>query len=103
MGLSRYKGCEILTFSTGLELSKSQADSLLWQLATDWEGEYEASAKLVALAAVVYVEETGWKVGKRPCYTWIFSTLSAVLFHCGVGRGRKCSPAGWASRSTGSG
>ena len=27
-------------------------------------------------------------MGKRSCYTWIFSTLSTVLFKCGVGRGK---------------
>ena len=36
----------------------------------------------------MYIDETGWKVGKRSCYTWIFSTLSTVLFKCGVGRGK---------------
>jgi transposase len=39
-------------------------------------------------AAVLYIDETGWKVGKRSCYTWIFSTLSTVLYKCGVGRGK---------------
>lgn len=89
VGLSIDKACEILAFFTGLELSKSQADSLLWQLAADWEGEYGAIAELVAMAAVLYIDETGWKVGRRSCYTWIFSTLSAVLFKCGVGRGKE--------------
>lgn len=87
-GLSIDKACEILAFFTGLELSKSQADSLLSQLAADWEPEYDAIAELIAAAAILYVDETGWKVGRRSCYTWIFSTLSAVLFKCGVGRGK---------------
>lgn len=87
-GVSIDKACAILTFFTGLELSKSQADSLLSQLAADWQVEYDAIAELVATAAVLYIDETGWKVGKRSCYTWIFSTLSTVLFKCGVGRGK---------------
>ena len=87
-GVSIDKACEILAFFTGLELSKSQADSLLSQLATDWQIEYDAIAELVAAAAILYIDETGWKVGKRSCYTWIFSTLSTVLFKCGVGRGK---------------
>jgi hypothetical protein len=87
-GVSIDKACAILTFFTGLELSKSQADSLLSQLAADWQVEYDAIAELVAAAAVLYIDETGWKVGKRSCYTWIFSTLSTVLFKCGVGRGK---------------
>jgi hypothetical protein len=47
------KACGILAFFTGLELSKSQADSLLSQLATDWRVEYDAIAKLAANAAIV--------------------------------------------------
>ena len=87
-GLSMDKACGILAFFAGLELSKAQADSLLSQLAADWQIEYDAIAELVAAAAILYVDETGWKVGKRSCYTWIFSTLSTVLFKCGVGRGK---------------
>jgi hypothetical protein len=87
-GVSIDKASGILAFFTGLELSKSQADSLLSQLAADWQAEYDAIAELVAAAAILYIDETGWKVGKRSCYTWIFSTLSTVLFKCGVGRGK---------------
>jgi hypothetical protein len=87
-GISIDKARGILAFFTGLELSKSQADSLLSQLASDWQIEYDAIAELVAAAAILYIDETGWKVGKRSCYTWIFSTLSTVLFQCGVGRGK---------------
>jgi transposase len=87
-GVSIDKACGILAFFTGLELSKSQADSLLSQLAADWQIEYDAIAELVAAAAILYIDETGWKVGKKSCYTWIFSTLSTVLFKCGVGRGK---------------
>jgi hypothetical protein len=87
-GVSIDKARGILAFFAGLELSKAQADSLLSQLAADWQIEYDAIAELVAAAAILYVDETGWKVGKRSCYTWIFSTLSNVLFKCGVGRGK---------------
>lgn len=87
-GMSIDKACAILAFFTGLKLSKSQADSLLSQLAADWQVEYDAIAELVAAAAILYIDETGWKIGRRSCYTWIFSTLSTVLFKCGVGRGK---------------
>lgn len=87
-GLSIDKSRAILTFFTKLPLSKSQADSLLSQLSADWQTEYDAIAGLIASSSILYIDETGWKVGKRSCYTWIFSTLSAVLFKCGVGRGK---------------
>ena len=87
-GMSIDKARGVLAFFTGLQLSKSQADSLLSQLATDWQIEYDAIAELVASAAILYIDETGWKVGKKSCDTWIFSTLSTVLYKCGVGRGK---------------
>lgn len=88
IGISIDKAREIFEFFTGLALSKGQADSLLNQLAKDWEKEYAIIAATIVRAAVLYVDETGWKVGKKNCYTWIFSTLTEVLYKCGVGRGK---------------
>ena len=88
IGVSLGNAREIMRFFTGLELSKSQADSLLSQLAADWDEQYDTIAELIALSMIVYIDETGWKVGKRSCYTWAFSTAMHVLFRCGVGRGK---------------
>jgi len=88
IGVSIDNACEIMRFFTGLELPKSQADSLLRQLAADWNEQYDTIAELIALSIIVYIDETGWKVGKRSCYTWAFSTPTHVLFRCGVGRGK---------------
>jgi len=88
IGVSLDNAREIMRFFTGLELSKSQADSLLSQLAADWDQQYDTIAELIALSMIVYIDETGWKVGKRSCYTWAFSTTMHVLFRCGVGRGK---------------
>jgi hypothetical protein len=88
VGVSLDHACGVLRFFTGLELPKSQADSLLSQLSTDWSEQYDTIAELLALQLVVYVDETGWKVGPKACYTWAFSTAMHVLFRCGVGRGK---------------
>ena len=88
IGVSLDNAREIMRFFTGLELSKSQADSLLSQLAADWDEQYDTIAELIALSMIVYIDETGWKVGKRSCYTWAFSTAMHVFFRCGVGRGK---------------
>jgi transposase len=88
IGVSIDNARMIIKFFTGLELPKSQADSLLSQLADDWSDDYEAIAELIALQIIVYVDETGWKVGKRSCYTWAFCSALYVLFRCGVGRGK---------------
>lgn len=88
IGISLDHACEVMRFFTTLELSKSQADSLLKQLATDWDEQYDTIAELIALQMIVYIDETGWKVGTKSCYTWVFSTTMHVLFRCGVSRAK---------------
>ncbi len=86
VGMSIDNAIQSINFFTGLKLAKSQADSLLSQLANDWDEQYDAIAELIALQTIVYIDETGWKVGDKACYTWIFSTSMHVLFRCGVSR-----------------
>ncbi len=88
IGISLDHACEVMRFFTKLELSKSQADSLLKQLASDWDEQYDTIAELIALQMIVYIDETGWKVGTKSCYTWVFSTALHVLFRCGVSRAK---------------
>jgi hypothetical protein len=84
IGMSFDKACAVLGFFCQLSLSKSQADALLRQLATHWEDEYDTLCALIAEAAVVYMDETGWKVGQDQCSLWAFaSKLHRVfLFGC---------------------
>lgn len=86
IGISLDNAREVTNFFTGLELSKSQTESLLKQLADDWEDQYDTISKLLALQMVVYIDETGWRVGRKHCYTWVFSNSMYVLFRCGVSR-----------------
>jgi len=84
IGISLDKACAVLGFFCQLPLVKSQADALLRQLAQHWDGEFEILCELIAHAAVVYLDETGWKVGKEGCSLWAFaSQLQRVfLFGC---------------------
>lgn len=84
IGLSLDKACVVLGFFCQLPLAKSQADALLRQLAQQWNGEYDILCELLAHAAVVYMDETGWKVGDQGCSLWAFaSELHRVfLFGC---------------------
>jgi uncharacterized coiled-coil protein SlyX len=84
IGVSLDKACRILHFFCQLPLGKSQADALLRQLARHWEGEFDALCDLLAHAAVVHMDETGWKIGKEGCSLWTFaSELQRVfLFGC---------------------
>jgi transposase len=84
IGMSLDKACAVLSFFCQLPLSKSQADALLRQLATHWHEEFDTLCALIAGAAVVYMDETGWKVGNDKCSLWAFaSKLHRVfLFGC---------------------
>lgn len=89
IGVSLEHSCQIIEFFTALKLSKSQAHSLLEQLSDDWRGQEQAIAELMAWQWIVYIDETGWKVGAQSCYTWVFSTALYVLFRCGKSRSKE--------------
>jgi transposase len=84
IGISLDKACAVLAFFCQLPLAKSQADALLRQLAQHWDGEFDLLCDLIAHAAVVYMDETGWKIGSETCSLWAFaSQLQCVfLFGC---------------------
>jgi transposase len=84
IGISQGKACAVLTFFCQLPLSRSQADALLRQLAQHWEEEFGILCDLLAYAAVVHLDETGWKMGVEGCSLWAFATkLQRVfLFGC---------------------
>lgn len=84
IGISLGKACQVLGFFCQLPLSRSQADALLRQLAQHWDGEFDLLCGLIAHAAVVYLDETGWKIGSEGCSLWAFaSKLQRVfLFGC---------------------
>lgn len=84
IGISLDKACLVLGFFCQLPLAKSEADALLRQLAQHWDGEYDLLCDLIARAAVVYMDETGWKIGRESCSLWAFaSQLQCVfLFGC---------------------
>lgn len=84
IGVSLEKACDLLAFFCGLPLDKSQADALLRQLARHWEKEFEALCALLAHAAVVALDETGWKIGDQNCSLWALAAkgLRVFLFGC---------------------
>jgi len=87
-GISLDKSRGVLEFFSGLHLSKGEADSLLNQLVCDWEKEYHDLAAIIAASSILYIDETGWKIGKKHCYTWVFNTAREVFYKVGVGRGK---------------
>ncbi len=84
IGISLDKACAVLGFFCQLPLSRSQADALLRQLAQHWDKEFDLLCALIAHAAVVYLDETGWKVGQQGCSLWAFASecQRVFLFGC---------------------
>lgn len=80
LGLSLDKACKVMCFFQSLQLTKSQADSLLNQLAGSWEKEFDALCMLLANSAVVYSDETGWSINS----VWAFLTDKITLMFYGV-------------------
>jgi transposase len=80
IGVSQDKACAVLAFFCQLPLSRSQADALLRQLAQHWQGEFDTLCDLLAHAAVVYMDETGWKVGTEGCSLWTFASDKQRVF-----------------------
>ena len=89
VGISIDQARSLLSFFCGLEVSGSQANALLNHLSKLWDDEFDTLAALMALATVVYMDETGWKLSKKRCYAWVFTSLShTVLLY---GRTREAS------------
>ena len=80
IGISLDKACAVLGFFCRLPLAKSQADALLRQLTQHWEGEFDLLCTLIAHAAVVAMDETGWKVGSAGCSLWAFASQCQRVF-----------------------
>ena len=82
VGLSFDKVCLMFNFFQNLRLRKSQVDALLQQLARHWEEEFETLCTLLAHAAVVQADETGWSLNS----VWAFLSENARLVFFGVNK-----------------
>ena len=80
VGLSLDKVIAEQAFFWGLQLSKSQADSLLNQLAKAWLPEFDALCQLLAVSAVVYADETSWSINS--VWTFLSERARLTIFGC---------------------
>ena len=88
IGISIEKACELLSFFCRLPIQPSQADAMLTQLGRHWSKEYDRLCELLANAAVIYTDETGWRVGRMNTSLWSFSSdlHCLMLFGCSKDR-----------------
>jgi transposase len=80
IGLSFDKVCQILQFLQKLPMTKTQADSLLRQLARHWQHEFDVLCTLLANSLVVHADETSWSINS----VWAFLSEKARLVFFGV-------------------
>jgi hypothetical protein len=80
VGLSFDKVTLVLNFFQGLKLSKSQADSLLRQLARHWHKQFDVLCALLANSLVVHTDETSWSINS----VWAFLSEKARILLFGV-------------------
>jgi transposase len=80
MGLSFDKVCRTLQFLQNLPLGKTQADSLLRQLARHWQHEFDVLCTLLANSWVVHADETSWSIHS----VWAFLSEQARVLFFGV-------------------
>lgn len=80
LGVSFDKVCQVLQFFQNLPLRKGQVDALLYQLARQWEGEFDTLCTLLAHALVVHADETRWSLNS----VWALLSEKARVLLFGV-------------------
>lgn len=86
LGIPHAATCQILAFFCGIEMKKAEVNVLISQLSKSWAKEFEKIADLIVLSLFVHIDESGWKIGKANCYTWIFKSLMHTLLLYGEKR-----------------
>ena len=86
IGVSHNQAIQIMSFFCNLDLSPFEVDSLLNQVSKLWDKEFDNLCDLVLMALVVHIDETGWKEGRKNCYTWIFKALNHTVLLYGKRR-----------------
>jgi len=88
IGMSIDKACQLLRFFCELPIERSQADAMLTQLGRHWTDDFDDICDQLVAAAVVYADETSWRVGRLNSSLWAFtSELHCVmLFGCSKDR-----------------
>ncbi len=86
LGIPHTATCQILAFFCGIEMKKAEVNTLINQLSKSWQKEFEKIADLMVLSLFIHIDESGWKIGKENCYTWIFKSLTHTILLYGEKR-----------------
>jgi hypothetical protein len=80
VGLSFDKVCALLQFFQNLQLTKAQANVLMYQLSRHWERQFETLCTLLAHSCIVHADETSWSLNS----VWAFLSEKARVLLFGV-------------------
>jgi transposase len=86
-GLSYGKIAVLLKEMMGLEVARSTLCRAMGRLAKAAEPSYEMLVENVRGSAVVYPDETGWRIGGRSWWLWAFVTAGQTVYRIARGRG----------------
>jgi hypothetical protein len=89
IGVSIDKACQLLQFCCELPIQRSQADAMLTQLGRHWKDEFDAICDQLVMAAVVYADETSWRVGRLNTSLWAFTSALQCLMLFGCSKDRE--------------
>ena len=87
MGLSLGHAVEALRAGYGLEMSRGGACRSLARMARKAAPTYGALCAVVRRSPVVWIDETGWKVGGRLRWLWVAVCAQATVYMVQAGRG----------------
>lgn len=86
-GLSYGKIADLLAEVAGLRLERSTLCRALERLGRKAQPTYESLVRKLRESAVVYPDETGWRVGGRSHWLWAFTNRRETVYAIERGRG----------------
>lgn len=86
-GLSYAKTAAVLEEMVGLKVSRSTLCRALQRLAKKARPTYDSLVNKIRGSPVVYPDETGWKLGGRQAWLWVFTNLKETVYAIARGRG----------------
>lgn len=86
-GVSYERIAEILGQVFRLDVSRSALARAVLRLGRKAEPTYEELTEQIRKSAVVYPDETGWKIGGLKAWLWVATTLTATVYLIERGRG----------------
>lgn len=93
LGISHEKIADALKAMFGLDVSRSGLARAIDRVGVAGEPTYDAICDAVAASEVVVPDETGWRIGGRSAWLWVFATAELTAYQVCKGRGREAAAA----------